>query len=124
MKMLLLFLIFFTLAKAQECLPCDPSCGDWSCITNCSQSNPPSNPTFDVPRCFNDLNGNQILDDCRELPACVYMNNQYVCPLDVRDPVCSGSCVYSGAYGDIKYYDTNPRDFDSVFYTYAKSRGF
>ncbi|MEM4620425.1 MAG: conjugal transfer protein TraN [Desulfurococcaceae archaeon] len=70
------------------------------------------------------MNGNQILDDCRELPACVYMNNQYVCPLDVRDPVCSGSCVYSGAYGDIKYYDTNPRDFDSVFYTYAKSRGF
>ncbi len=122
--LLLLVLFYYSWSQEQSCVPCDPNCGDWSCLTNCpAPGNPlPSNPTFDSPRCFVDTNGNGMADDCKELQSCLYMNGQYVCPADVSDPVCNGSCVASGVYGDIRYYDTDPANFDSTYRTYALSK--
>lgn len=115
-KMLLLFLLFFTLAKAQECLPCDTSCGNWSCITNCSQTNPPYNPTFDVPRCAVDSNGNSQIDDCSELLACQNVGGKYVCPVDTGDSLCT-----SNEWSSVKPYDTNPNDFDAEIWGFYLS---
>ena len=68
---LVLFLLVFGLSFG-ECILCDNSCGDWSCISNCS------NATFDKPRCFVDVNGNGMVDSCSELLECT----NGVCPAD------------------------------------------
>lgn len=110
-----IFLLFFVKDIYAQCSICDTSCGDWSCITNCGANT--TNPQFDTMRCFNDANGNGILDDCSEIPACTYTNGKWVCPTDLGDAVCNGSCGYTL----IKFKDTNPQDFDAPYYTYARS---
>ncbi len=103
------------------CSYCDQTCGDWSCITNCppegSEISDTYVPTFDTQRCFVD-NGNGQLDDCSELQQCQLLNGKYVCPPDIGDPVCTGSCNYD----NLKYLDTDPANFDSQYFTFAKTR--
>jgi len=102
-----------------ECGYCDSSCGDWSCITNCGVGEIEDSfvPTFDTYRCFVD-NGNGMIDDCTELKVCKYLNGNYVCPVDLQDPVCNGNCGYTF----LRYYDTDPGDFDAPYYTFAKTK--
>lgn len=117
---LVISIIVFSFFSFSECQYCDSKCGDWSCITNCvSEGSIGDNfiPSFDTYRCFVD-NGNGMIDDCSELQVCQYMNGTYVCPIDVLDPVCNGNCNYTL----LKYYDTNPQDFDAPYYTFAKTR--
>lgn len=101
-----LFLTFLLQALAfGDCSFCDNTCGNWSCITNCSSSSPPDNPTFDTYRCAVDGNGNNNIDDCSELLACVNMNSKWVCPTDTGDSLCT-SPDWQGPYP----YDSDPAD--------------
>lgn len=118
---LVLVFMFVSFLRAQEaCNYCDTSCGNWSCITNCSQSNPPSNPTFDVPRCAVDSNGNNQIDDCSELLVCQNVGGKYVCPVDIGDSLCT-SGEWTGPY----YYDPDPNNFDVDWWAfYLSSSGW
>jgi len=103
----LLVLLGWSWADNVGCAPCDPACANWSCITNCSQDNPPSNPTFDTYRCAVDRNGNGLIDGCDELPACQLVNGRYVCPTDLSDSLCTSS-LWKGPIP----FDPNPNDPD------------
>ncbi len=104
--MIVVFLLMWVVMAFADCEPCDSSCGNWSCITNCSSSS--SNPAFDTYRCAVDGNGNGMVDDCSELPACQQINGKYVCPTDTGDSLCVSS-EWQGPYP----YDSNPQDFDA-----------
>ena len=97
---------FIRLSFAETCSVCDPNCGNWSCITNCSPHT--TNPTFNTYRCAVDSNSNGQIDDCSELPACQHMNGKYVCPTDLGDRLCT-STDWRGPVP----YDLNPGDFDT-----------
>jgi len=104
---LVIWAVLFTrLSFAETCSFCDPACGDWSCITNCSSST--TNPTFNTYRCAVDRNSNGQIDDCSELPACQYMNGKYVCPVDMGDRLCT-STDWRGPVP----YDLSPGNFDT-----------
>lgn len=112
----LVFLLYFFLSFAQECEVCDITCGDWSCITNCSSTNPPQNPTFNTYRCAVDGNNNNQIDDCSELLQCQAVGGKYVCPTDMGDSLCTSN-EWTGPYP----FDTNPEDFDATIVGYYVS---
>jgi len=109
--------LFMRLSFAEPCSVCDPACGNWSCITNCSEYT--TNPTFNSYRCAVDNNSNGQIDDCSELPACQYINGKYVCPVDIGDRLCT-STDWRGPVP----YDLSPGNFDAdtwgVFITNAR----
>jgi len=104
---LVIWAAFLTrLSFAEPCSACDPTCGNWSCITNCSEST--TNPTFNTYRCAVDSNSNGQIDDCSELPACQYINGKYVCPTDLGDSLCTSS-----DWRGPTPYDLSPGNFDT-----------
>jgi hypothetical protein len=102
----LLVLIFANVSFA-ECPVCDSSCGDWSCITNCSPN--ATNLTFDTYRCVVDSNGNGQIDSCSELQVCRLVNGRYMCPADLGDSLCT-----SADWRGPTLYDTDPNNFDAA----------
>lgn len=103
---LLVLGVIFARFSFANCPICDNTCGDWSCITNCSSDT--TNFTFDTYRCAVDSNGNGQVDSCSELPACQQVNGRYVCPADLGDSLCT-----SADWRGPTLYDTDPNTFDA-----------
>jgi len=101
---LLVLGVFFV--SFANCPICDNTCGNWSCITNCSSE--ATDFTFDTYRCSVDSNGNGQIDSCSELPACQQVNGRYVCPADLGDSLCT-----SADWRGPTLYDTDPNNFDA-----------
>jgi hypothetical protein len=106
LAILLVLGVVFTRFSFADCPICDNTCGDWSCITNCSSDT--TNFTFDTYRCSVDSDGNGQVDSCSELPACQQVNGRYVCPADLGDSLCT-----SADWRGPTLYDTDPNTFNA-----------
>jgi hypothetical protein len=103
---LLVLGVIFARISFANCPICDNTCGNWSCITNCSSDT--TDFTFDTYRCSVDSDGNGQIDSCSELPACQQVNGRYVCPADLGDSLCT-----SADWRGPTLYDTDPNNFNA-----------
>jgi len=103
---LLVLGVLFAKASFANCPVCDNTCGNWSCITNCSSE--AGDFTFDTYRCAVDSNGNGQIDSCFELPACQQVGGRHVCPADLGDSLCT-----SADWRGPTLYDTDPNNFNA-----------
>ena len=110
MRWFFVILLFLGVIFARaNCPICDNTCGNWSCITNCSSDT--TDFTFDTYRCAVDSNGNGQIDSCFELPACQQISGRYVCPADLGDSLCT-----SADWRGPTLYDTDPNNFDAAIW--------